>query len=335
MISTIAKIIMFPFSVLYGVIIIIKNISYDLGIFKSKNFNTKIISVGNLIIGGSGKTPLVEHIVKLLLKKKLSISIISRGYKRKTKGLINISKTENFKTVGDEPMQFFKKFKGKIDIIVSEDRKKAIRLSEKKNIEYVVLDDGYQQRSINKDCNILISSIERPFYNDRILPIGRLREFKYNANRADLLIFSGCSFDITEKQKKLVKSKAEQYLKKNTPILFSGITYKKPIKIFGEKIKENIVAISSIAYPDTFFQYVEANYKLIKSYDFPDHYIYKDEDIIRILKYHGDNITILTTEKDAVKLCEYKHLLKGNSVYYIPISIRFLNKFSISEYLPT
>ena len=114
----------------------------------------------------------------------------------------------------------------------------------------------------------------------------------------------------------------------------SWINYDKPQKIFGEKIKKNVVAISSIAYPDDFFKYVGDHFKLIEKYNFPDHHKYKDDDITMILKNHGENITILTTEKDAVKLCEYKHLLEGISVYYVPINITFLNKVSILEYLP-
>ena len=334
MIYLLTKVIMFPFSVVYGLIIIIRNMLFDFGIIKSKKFNTKIISVGNLIMGGSGKTPHVEFIVRLLLDKNQSISIISRGYKRVTKGLISLSEEDNFMTVGDEPMQYFKKFIGQLDVIVSEDRQKAIRLSEKKNIEYVVMDDAFQQRSIDADCNLLISSIKRPFYDDRLFPMGRLREFRCNADRADVLIFSGCNIDITKKEKRTFESKAKKYLKKNTPILFSRITYDKPKKIFGEKIKKNIVAISSIAYPDDFFMYVDDNFKLIETYNFPDHHKYLDQDIIKILKNHGENITILTTEKDAVKLCEYRHLLEGISVYYIPINITFLNKVSILEYLP-
>ena len=334
MIYFLTKVIMFPFSVVYGLIIIIRNMLFDFGVIKSKKFKAKIISVGNLIMGGSGKTPHVEFIVRLLLDNNLPISIISRGYKRDTKGLISLSEKDNFMTVGDEPMQYFKKFKGKLDVIVSEDRQKAIQLSEKKGIEYIVMDDAYQQRSIETDCNLLISSIKRPFYDDRLFPIGRLREFKCNADRADVLIFSGCNIDITKKEKRTFESKAKKYLKKNTPILFSGITYDKPKKIFGEKIKKNIVAISSIAYPADFFMYVDDNFKLIETYNFPDHHKYRDQDIIKILKNHGENITILTTEKDAVKLCEYRHLLEGISVYYVPINITFLNKVSILEYLP-
>ena len=238
MIYFLTKVIMFPFSVIYGLIIIIRNILFDYGIIKSKKFNTKIISVGNLIMGGSGKTPHVEFIVKLLLDKNQSISIISRGYKRDTKGLISLSEKDNFMTAGDEPMQYFKKFKGKLDVIVSEDRQKANQLSEKKNVEYVVMDDAYQQRSIEADCDILISSIKRPFYDDSLFPVGRLREFRCNAKRADVLIFSGCDIGITEMEKRNFESKAKKYLKKNTPILFSCINYDKPKKYLEKKLKK-------------------------------------------------------------------------------------------------
>ena len=325
---------MFPFSLLYGSVIILRNLLYDTNILQSVRFNTKIISVGNLIMGGSGKTPHVEYIVKTLLKKKYSTSIISRGYKRVTKGLIILSENENFRTVGDEPMQYFKKFKGKIDVIVSENRRKAIEVIEKGDSEFVVMDDAYQQRSIDADINILLSSIKKPFFNDYIFPSGKLREFRCNANRADVLIFSGCRNDITTKQQEVVKLKSQKFLKENIPILFSSIIYGNPISVFGKDIQNKVVVISSIAYPRDFFKYINSTFDVIGSYDFPDHHIYKDEQIMKIFQVHGDDITIITTEKDAVKLCEYKHLLHSKSVYYVPISIKFLNSHSISEYLP-
>jgi len=334
MIPFFTKVIMFPFSLLYGSVIILRNLLYDTNILQSFKFNTKIISVGNLIMGGSGKTPHVEYIVKILLKKKHSTSIISRGYKRVTKGLIILSENENFRTVGDEPIQYFKKFKGEIDVIVSENRKKAIEVIEKGDSEFVVMDDAYQQRSIDADVNILLSSIKKPFFKDYIFPSGKLREFRCNANRADVLIFSGCRNDITSKQQEIIKLKSQKFLKKNIPILFSSIIYGNPISVFGKDIKNKVVAISSIAYPRDFFNYINSTFDVLGSYDFPDHHIYKDEEIIKIFQAHGDDITIITTEKDAVKLCEYKHLLDSKSVYYIPISIKFLNSHSISEYLP-
>ena len=325
---------MFPFSVLYGVIIITRNLLFDTKILHSKKFNTKVISVGDLIMGGSGKTPFVEYLINILLKKKYRPSIISRGYKRLTKGIITLSEDENYRTVGDEPMQYFKKFKGRVEIIVSENRKKAINVIEKGDSEFIIMDDAYQQRSIDPDLNILLSSIKKPFFNDYILPLGKLREFRYNANRADILIFTNCNNKITYEQQKKIKRKSQKFLKKNTPILFSEIIYGNPIRVYGNKIKDRVVAISSIAYPSNFFKYVKSTFEVIGTYDFPDHHIYKDEQIIKIFKLHGDDITIITTEKDAVKLCEYKHLLDLKSVYYIPIKVNFLNKVSISEYLP-
>jgi len=333
MISFFTKVIMFPFSVVYGLFIIFRNLLFDIKYFKPKKFKKRIISVGNLIMGGSGKTPLVEYLVEILLKKKNNISIISRGYKRKTSGMIILSDRDNFRTVGDEAIQYFKKFKNTVKVIVSENRLKALNINETDNVNVNILDDAYQQRLVKSDLNILLSAINKPFYRDHIFPVGMLREFRKNADRADLLVFSGCDIRMNEKERKEVVIEAEKYLKKNTPILFSHIRYGKPKKVFGKKINKKVVAISSIAYPNSFFNFLKSKYKLVNTFQFQDHYRYKDKDLLKIIKKYDRDVSIITTEKDAVKLCEYKHVLGSYSVYYVPIKVGFLFNDSISNYL--
>lgn len=333
MISFFTKVIMFPFSVVYGLFIILRNFLFDIKYYRPQKFNKKVIAVGNLIVGGSGKTPHVEYLVEILLKRKNNISIISRGYKRKTSGMIILSDKDDFRTVGDEPIQYFKKFKNEVKVMVSENRVNALNVNETDKIDVNILDDAYQQRLVKPDMNILLSSIKRPFYNDYIFPVGMLREYRKNANRADFLIFSGCDKEMKETERDEVILKAKQYLNINTPILFSHVRYDEPKKVFGNKFHKDVIAISSIAYPDSFFSFLQSKYKLIKTFKFKDHHIYKDKDLLKVIKECDGDISILTTEKDAVKLCEYKHLLGSYSVYYVPIKVSFLFNNSISNFL--
>ncbi|MAS38774.1 MAG: tetraacyldisaccharide 4'-kinase [Flammeovirgaceae bacterium] len=333
MISFFTKVIMFPFSVVYGLFIILRNFLFDIKYYKPIKFNKKVIAVGNLIMGGSGKTPHVEYLINILLKKKKNISVISRGYNRETSGMITLSEKDDFRTVGDEPIQYFKKFNNEVKVMVSENRVKALNVNETDKIDVNILDDAYQQRLVKPDMNILLSSIKRPFYKDFIFPVGMLREYRKNANRADFLIFSGCDKEMKETERDEVILKAKQYLNINTPILFSHVRYDEPKKVFGNKFHNDVIAVSSIAYPDSFFSFLQSKYKLIKTFKFKDHHTYKDKDLLKVIKECDGDISILTTEKDAVKLCEYKHLLGSYSVYYVPIKVSFLFNNSISNYL--
>lgn len=329
----ITKIFLFPISLIFGFITSLRNFLYDFEIIKSKKYRTKIISVGNLIMGGSGKSPMVEYISKYFIRKNKFFSIISRGYGRKTKGLFVIGSKDNYTTVGDEPIQFFNKFSKYCKVIVTENRNLGLLLNDKNEIDYAILDDAFQNRSFESNYRILLSSSQKPFYSDHIFPLGKLRESKSNAIRADILIFTKCPENLTKQQSNDFVYKSRRFLGRNVPILFSCIDYKKPIKIYGNKLSKNVVAISSIAYPNDFFKYVEKNFKLIDKIQYPDHYIYKKIDLENLIRKLDQNISILTTEKDAVKLCEYEDILSSYDVYYVPIKTKFLFKKELSPYL--
>ena len=317
----------------YSLITSLRNFLYDYKIFKSKKYKTKVISVGNLIMGGSGKSPLIEFIANHLIKKNKSFSIISRGYKRKTRGLIQIGEDDNFLSVGDEPIQFFKKFKDFCKIYVSEKREKALDIIDKNNVSYALLDDAFQNRGIQKFLDIMLSSSKKPFYEDNVFPYGRLRELRYNANRADIIIFTKCDKEISKNKMDHHKEKSRKYVDKKIPILFSYLEYEKPEKLFGEKITDNIFILSSIAYPEDFYNYVKLKYSVIDVFKYADHHTYSRNDISNILKKIDKSITLLTTEKDAVKLCEFGELLSSYNVYYIPIKIKFLSESKFLKYI--
>ena len=327
------KILFFPLSQIFRFFTSLRNFLYEFGILKRKIYKTKIISVGNLIMGGAGKTPTVEYISRYLLKKNIFFSIISRGYKRKTKGFIIASKNDNFRTIGDEPTQYFNKFKNHSEVMVSEDRNIALKYCDDNNIDYVIMDDAYQNHSFEKYINILVSSYNKPFFDDYIFPMGMLRESREGAKRANILIFSNCPEDMNADERSFLINKSLKYLNHGIPVLFSNTNYLKPVKIFGSKLCKKAVVISSIAYPKKFFDYVHSEYDVIKQIEFDDHHEYTENEVHTIKDILDDNISLIMTEKDAVKICEFSNILGPYSVYYIPIQINFLFNNKLSEYI--
>tara|TARA_B100000029_G_scaffold510571_1_gene602353 strand:- start:156 stop:1019 length:864 start_codon:yes stop_codon:yes gene_type:complete len=284
-------------------------------------------------MGGAGKTPTVEYIVDHMTSKSKRIAIISRGYKRKTKGMIVATSKDTYLTIGDEPSQYNKKFSSKAIIIVSEDRNLALKYCDENNVEYAIMDDGFQNLTFEKDLNILVSSFEKPFFYDDRFPMGMLRESKNNAFRADLLVYSNTPKNISDQKLKRFKTKSEYYLRPETPILYSFIKYNRPIKIFGSRLKKDVIVVSSIAYPEKFYEYIKSKYNVIEIIKFKDHYNFSADDLRGISKKLSDNISLITTEKDAVKLCEFPDILSPYTVYYVPISTEYLFDNKLSDYL--
>ena len=326
------KIILFLPSLIFGFFSSLKIFLYKNNILRPKKYKTKIISIGNLIMGGAGKTPMVEYIANYFISQNIHFAIISRGYKRKTKGMIVAANNDNYLSIGDEASQYNKKFSKKAEIIVSEDRNIALRYCDENSIEYAIMDDAFQNLTFEKDLNVLISSFNKPFFFDDRFPMGMLRESKNNAKRADILVYSNCSKNISEQKLKRFKTKSEYYLKPKTPILYSFIEYKRPVKIFGSRLKKDVIVISSIAYPEKFYKYINSKHNVIEKIQFKDHYNYLDDDLKVIAKKLSDNISLITTEKDAVKLCEFPDILSSYSVYYVPISVKFFDN-ELSNYI--
>ncbi len=327
------KIILFVPSLIFGFFTGLRIFFYKKNILKPKKYNAKIISIGNLIMGGAGKTPTVEYIVDHMTSKSKRIAIISRGYKRKTKGMIVATSKDTYLTIGDEPSQYNKKFSSKAIIIVSEDRNLALKYCDENNVEYAIMDDGFQNLTFEKDLNILVSSFEKPFFYDDRFPMGMLRESKNNAFRADLLVYSNTPKNISDQKLKRFKTKSEYYLRPETPILYSFIKYNRPIKIFGSRLKKDVIVVSSIAYPEKFYEYIKSKYNVIEIIKFKDHYNFSADDLRGISKKLSDNISLIVTEKDAVKLCEFPDILSPYTVYYVPISTEYLFDNKLSDYL--
>lgn len=326
--------ILFPFAVLYGWITQCRNFLYDKGFLKSYSFDIPIIAVGNLSVGGTGKTPQIEYLIRLL-SDNYNIATLSRGYKRESKGFVLADETSTAAILGDEPYQFYSKFPN-IQVAVDADRKNGIEqllsLPNKPNI--ILLDDAFQHRKVKAGFYILLTAYEDLFCNDYILPSGNLRESRSGAKRADCIIVTKCPKAISELEQDEIRKKLGLYI----PIFFSCIEYDDCIFSSNEskKVSEikdlNKLLIAGIAKPKSFFDFFKNQNDT--SLTFPDHHHFTASDILTI-KSKAKGSLIITTEKDYVRL---RNCIPNNQLFYLPIKTSFIsNKTTcdslISEYL--
>ncbi|MGB3468930.1 MAG: tetraacyldisaccharide 4'-kinase [Cyclobacteriaceae bacterium] len=318
---------LYPFSVLYGSITSFRNHLYDIGHFKSFEFQTNVISVGNLSVGGTGKTPMVEYLIRLLAGEK-KLATLSRGYGRKTKGFLQGDPaTTKVTDIGDEPFQYLLKFSDKVNIFVGEERAWAIPqiLYEKPDTEVILLDDAYQHRSVKPSFSILLTTYDYPFYDDYLMPMGRLREAVSGLQRADVIVVTKCPQDFSEEA---LLQKIGQYNIGSKPVFFTSVKYGE-VSLFNGKgnkaISANrVILVSGIAQADDFEQHCRRKYDVIEHLRFGDHHHYRLSDIEKITnKANTEGVILLTTEKDFVKLREFKKELGDLPSYYLPIEIVF------------
>ena len=313
--------ILFPLAFLYWLITYIRNWLYDIGLFKSASFDTPIIAVGNLSVGGTGKTPQIEYLIRLL-SKDYKVAVLSRGYKRTTEGFILADENATASSIGDEPYQFYSKFPN-IQVAVDANRKNGIenllQLSNKPDI--ILLDDAYQHRKVKAGFYILLTAYGDLFSDDYILPFGNLREPSSGKKRADMIIVTKCPNDLSE----IAQQKIREKLKVNQPVFFTTIQYDD--FVFGNDAQhlvteiqsESKVLVAGIAKPKLFFDFLknENDETLV----FPDHHHFSKQDCEQILaKANGRKI--ITTEKDFVRL---NGLLPKSQLFYLPIKSTFLN----------
>lgn len=330
----ILKYLLSPFALLYQLITGIRNYLYAIGHFKSFSFQVPMVSVGNLTVGGTGKTPHIEYLIKLFSKTH-EVAVLSRGYGRKTKGFILADVAASAKTIGDEPMQYFKKFGKLITVAVGENRAYAVPciVFEKPTTEVILLDDAYQHRKVKPQCNILLSDYNRPFYTDFVLPMGLLRESRAGANRADMVVVSKCPAQLSKEEMRSITSKINIYAP-NKKVFFTGIQYGEPIA-FNEinkdtAICDQVILFAGLANITPLKDYISKKYNLLQTFDFKDHHQYTTSDL-ELLKTTFNSFTeknkcLLTTEKDMVKLLDpaLKELLSTYPVFYMPIEVYFL-----------
>lgn len=326
------KYLLLPFSFLYGLVTDIRNFLYDKGFWKEYTFDLPIINVGNLTVGGTGKTPHVEYLIRLL-KDKYVLTTLSRGYGRKTKGFIFANSSASAKTIGDEPYQFYQKFKDEIFVVVGEDRVETITkiLIQKPENELIILDDAFQHRKIKPSFNMLLMDYSRPIYEDFAFPAGRLRERRHGAKRADVVIVTKCPDILSNHLQNEIESNLKLYLNNKTSLFFTKITYVKPQNCRSQESNSSfkkVVLLSGIANPKPFEAYAKTQFEVVNHLIFNDHHDFTEKDLIEIKNQnYVDGTVILMTEKDMVKFIPYLNheLLKGIDLYYLPIEIEFLN----------
>lgn len=337
------RIILLPFSFIYGIIISIRNTLFDFDIIKSKEFDIPIISVGNLCVGGTGKTPHVEYLIKHL-KEEFKIVTLSRGYKRKSKGFVKADEKSTYLDIGDEPKQIKDKFP-ETTVAVSKNRLSAVNyfINDKKHddLNLVLLDDAYQYRYIKPGISILLIDFNRPVTKDFLLPAGNLRERSYRKKRANIIIISKSPKDLTPIQRRIMEKEINVFPYQS--LYFTTIDYLEPKALFSNKqtdfAEKDILLVTGIAKSTNLENYIKKKSKSLSTLKFSDHHNYKQKDIENIKnsfeKINSSNKIIITTEKDAVRLkdCKFADIIKNLPIFYIPIEIRFLDEKNEQKFI--
>lgn len=318
------RFILFPFTIVYDVVTTIRNLFFDMGIFKQTSFQIPIIVVGNLSVGGTGKTPQIEYLIRLL-KNRFKVAVLSRGYKRSTKGYVLLNKSHTALDVGDEPLQYFKKFTN-IDVVVDAKRVEgASNLIAQKSPKVILLDDAYQHRKIKGSFYILLTKFNDLFVDDFLLPTGNLRESRRGAKRTDVIIITKCPENLTLEHQNSIKKRLEKFTEK---IFFTTISYGKIISTYeqltiDELKKYTILLITGIANPNPLLSYLDTNNINFKHLKYKDHHHFSSNEIAEIKQEFNDirlsKKIILTTEKDYTRLQD-----KLDNLYYITIETIFL-----------
>ncbi len=326
------KSLLFPLAVLYGWVTDVRNWLYDTGKLKSVRFDLFTIGVGNLRVGGTGKTPFIEYLIRLFASE-YKIATLSRGYGRKSRGFRIATPESSAQEIGDEPLQLYAKFGDKIRVCVGEERILAIPelLACHPEIQMILLDDVFQHRSIKPHVQILLTDYKNLFYQDYLLPVGRLREARKQARRADLIVVTKCPSQIPEIEKENIRHNIQKYAP-TCKVLFTYVRYGKPRNIFNqseEPLLQKVALVSGIAQPHYFERDMQERFYVQKHFIFPDHCFFSREDIAAFSEFLEQNpeCFLLCTEKDAVKLRKMDFTEKyKNRVFSIGLEVDFLDE---------
>ena len=329
--NTLKHILLKTLSVLYGIGVGLRNKLFDLGVFQSQKSDITTISVGNITVGGTGKTPHAEYILSLI-SNKVNTAYLSRGYKRSTRGFRIANEKSNASTIGDEAFQIKQKFPN-ITVTVDGNRHNALhKLRDSKNPpKVVVLDDAYQHRSLHPDLNILLIDFNRLTYQDSMLPLGELREPSENTDRADIIIFTKCPSTIMPVDMLSTRSQINPFPYQT--LYYTTLAYEEPKGIFTNKKLDlrgkEIILLTGIAQPQHLHKHLEKYASLITALKYPDHHKFTSHDIKELIedfeKLKADNRAVITTEKDAARLMSMNipENIK-NDIYTIGVKIEFL-----------
>ena len=326
------RVLLLPFALIYGWIVSLRNWMYDKKYLHSVHFNVPLICVGNLSMGGTGKSPMVEHLLSILTES-YKIGTLSRGYKRKTKGYALADHLTTALEIGDEPMQFHIKFPNAA-VAVGERRIEAIPqlIQDVPKIQAIILDDAFQHREIEADFNILLTEYNNLYCDDFFIPTGDLRDDRKSAKRADIIIVTKCPADlsIAERDEIVERINPEQH----QSLFFTTIKYETPYHIYNPAdqwiltLRDEVLLVCGIANPLPLKNYIHENTDTYYQLSYSDHHIFSIEDLHEIREkfdqIKSKSKLILTTEKDAVRLVKYTEELNNIPLYVLPIKPKFL-----------
>ncbi len=331
--------VLLPLSKLYGFGVGVRNLLFDWRILKSKTFPVPVVVVGNLVAGGTGKTPHAEFIIEQL-KYKYRIGLLSRGYKRSTKGFVLATRRSSPRDIGDEPFQIYQKFGPDVTVAVCEDRcagiEEMLRIDPKINL--VVLDDAFQHRYVKPSISIVLTEFNRPVFYDRLLPYGRLRESTKSLSRADMVIVTKCPEQLKPVEYRIFKNNLKLFPYQK--LFFSRYEYQPLQPVFPDEARpapylswlnenDSVLLLSGIANPRPLVRYLRTFHAKVKVRQFPDHHFFTRKDLDSLCRLfddmEGERKLIITTEKDAVRLASNPYFPQElkEYIYYLPIEVRF------------
>ncbi len=325
------KYLLLPFALIYRCVAVVRNRLFDWGILKSKAYGVPVIVVGNITVGGTGKTPHVEYLVRMLCSKR-RVAVVSRGYGRSTSGFVEVRPESDVRSVGDEPLQIKRKFPDVL-VAVDEVRTHAIdHLLAADAVDTFILDDAFQHRHVLAGLNIVLVDYNRPIFSDLMLPAGRLREPRCGINRANVVLVTKCPKTLTDAERQEFSRKLK--LNPEVPVLFTTFGYGQLVPIdkspaCTELNGATVVVATGIARPERLYGYLNNAGAKVVGLKFPDHHFFTPDDMDKIANAYqaveSQSKMVIMTEKDAMRLTpELTARLNGVPVYYLPIQVEFL-----------
>ncbi|MBT8186421.1 MAG: tetraacyldisaccharide 4'-kinase [Croceitalea sp.] len=312
--------IAYPFALIYGLVVHVRNYLYDINVFSSTSFNTPTICVGNLSVGGTGKTPMIEFLIRTFCKQ-YRIAVLSRGYRRKSSGFQMANAASTVAQLGDEPFQIYRNYPNTI-VAVDADRANGIeRLENEQQPEMILLDDAFQHRKVKASCNILLTAFDNLYSEDTFLPTGSLRDSKNQAKRAHIIVVTKCPSKISNKDKLGIRTLLNPSAK--VPVLFASFGYDHFVDADGIKLNleaiehKKVALVTGIANAGHLLRHLNTLNLNFDHLEYADHHLYKNEDVRKFNTYD----IVLTTQKDFVKL-----EAKVDRLYYLGVRHQFLNE---------
>lgn len=328
------RILLLPFALLYGLVVGLRNYLYRVGVLRSVRFSLPVISVGNLSVGGAGKSPHIEYLMGWL-HQYIDVAVLSRGYGRSTSGFRQVLQIDRADMVGDEPLQMKRKYP-EVPVVVSESRILGIPalLRQYPGTQCVLLDDAFQHLAISPGLNILLTEYNRPFTRDWLLPSGRLREWRQGYRRADVIIVTKCPPDMDEQARNRMISEIDPYPRQR--IYCSQYTYGRAYDLLRPDLRQHqegtdteVLLVSAIANTDYLIEHLVTQYSAVHTLEFEDHHYFAADELLDIKRrfeaIKSPNKIILTTEKDATRLELHRDFFWQNNlpVWVLPVEVAF------------